>query len=333
MEFRQNVATREWVLFSPERGRRPEDFRIPAPSWTHGGDAWRQDCPFCPGDETRTAGETLRYVDDAGQWTVRAFPNAFPAVLPNGTEQRRGDAFHNVMDACGVHEVIAESPLHNTTLARQDESTVRLVTKAWRERVTTLRARTEAEHVILFKNHGVVAGSSLAHPHSQVVSLPVTPWQIRHRQEEAMRYFDDQGECVICAMLRVECADAARIVAQGPHFVGFIPYAAFSPFSIWLAPRRHHGCLSRTNDEEIDELAHHLRVLLAKIYVGLHDPPYNLVVRSASRDHLDARFFHCYVAIVPRLQKSAGFEMGTGMFINTTLPENDAAYLRSVDID
>jgi UDPglucose--hexose-1-phosphate uridylyltransferase len=328
MEFRQNIATREWVLFAPERGRRPEDFRAESRSFTDDRPLWRADCPFCPGGERHTPGETLRWLDAAGRWAVRAFPNGYPAVTPEGTARRRGDPFHHGMSAVGQHEIVAESARHNTTLALQTETEVRQVVGAWKSRVVAFRERPDAEYVVVFKNHGASAGTSLEHPHSQIVSLPVSPWQVRHRMAEAMRFYDDQGECVFCRMLAVEIEDRARIVYDGPHALGFIPYAAYSPFSVWLVPRRHHCCLSRSSEEELDDIARAVRSLMGALYRGLEDPPFNLVLRTATHDQLEVHFFHWYVAIVPRLQKAAGFEMGTGMFINTTLPEDDAAFLR-----
>lgn len=333
MQFRQNVATREWVLFAPERGRRPDDFRRLTGERTHEQLSRRADCPFCPGNEEEsTAGETLRYVDAQGHWCVRAFPNAFPAVVPHDAPRRRGDVWHHTMDAAGVHEVLAESAQHDTTLGLQSEEDVGRVLCAWRERVRALRQRSESEHVVVFKNHGSEAGSSLMHPHSQVVTLPLTPSQVRHRLMEAMRFHDDNGQCVFCSMLEVERIDRERIVVGGSHFTAFVPFAAFSPFSLWVLPSRHHCCISQSTDDELVDLAHVLRDVLGRLYQGLNDPPYNLVLRVATRNLLEVNFFHWYIAIVPRLQKSAGFEMGTGMFINTTLPESDATFLRNTAV-
>lgn len=335
MEFRQNIATREWVLFCPERGQRPEEFRQHHGDTvcTHTRPTWRADCPFCPGGEhDHTPGETSRRLDADGHWTVRSFPNRFPAVLPQGDAERFGDPFHHSMEAVGLHEVIAESALHNVTLALQSEADVRQVLSVWRERLRAMRERSETEHVVVFKNHGPTAGTSLEHPHSQIVSLPVTPWQVRHRLEEAMGFYDDTGHCVFCRMIEVEDRDGERVVAQGKHFIGFIPYASYSPFSLWIMPFRHHCCFSHTADDEMDDLAVVIRSLLARLYHGLQDPAYNLVLRIANRDQMDVHYFHWYIAIVPRLQRAAGFEMGTGMFINLSLPEYDAAFLRRVDL-
>ena len=330
MHLRQNAATREWVLFAPERARRPEDYHAIQGTPTHERPTHVATCPFCPGGEDNTPGETLRFLDDRGAWVVRAFPNRYPAIVPEGTDQRIGDRFHRHVSAYGHHEVVAESPLHNQTLALMGTAEIELVLRAWQERVRALWTLTRTDHVVLFKNHGPLGGTSLEHPHSQLVSLPVAPVQVRHRTDAALRYFDDYGHCVYCKMLEVERADQARLVSVGEQFSAFVPYAAFSPYSVWIVPHQHRCCFSHSTPEELQDLAVVLRDLLRRFYYGLHDPSYNLVLRLPSREFRDVAFYHYYFALVPRLGKAAGFEMGTGMFINTSLPELDAAFLRGL---
>jgi len=333
--LRQDVATKEWVIFAPERARRPEDLRdesLARSGWTHERPAFEPRCPFCPGNEDNTPGETLRYLNPDGSWQVRSCPNRFPALQPGDPPQRDGGRFERRMQGVGLHEVIIESPLHDTTLALQGLAEVSLVVRAWSERLRDLRTRPEAEHVILFKNHGTRGGTSLAHPHSQVVSLPVTPRSVRHRMEEAMRYHNDYGECVHCHMLWREKLEGRRVVLEGQTCSAFVPFAASQPFLVWIVPHRHSGCLSTMEPPEQEDFAAVLRETLARFYHGLGDPDYNLVFRTASRDYVSVPFAHWYAALIPRLTNPAGFELGTGMFINTHLPEDDAAYLRGVPV-
>ena len=334
MHVRQNAVTKEWVLFAPERARRPEDYHLAQGSMTHEKPVHSNACPFCPGNEDNcTPDELLRFFDPEGKWTVRSFPNRYPAIMPEGTGERTGDRFHRHGSAYGHHEVIAESPAHNTTLALMRPGEIGLVLRAWRERVHALWMVPQTDHVVLFKNHGPQAGTSLEHPHSQVVSLPVAPIQVRYRTEESMRYYDDFGHCVHCKMLEVERREGVRVVASGRYYTCFVPYAAYSPYSVWILPHEHQACFSRATDEELDDLAEVLKDVLSRFYIGLRDPSYNLVMRLPSRDYLGVSSSHWYMALVPRLGKAAGFEMGTGMFINASLPEKDAAFLRSVSLE
>ena len=187
------------------------------------------------------------------------------------------------------------------------------------------------EHVIYFKNHGVRAGTSLLHPHSQIIGLPMVPYDVRTRDEEARRYFDDTGNCVYCDMLKDELKDRRRVIAENDDFVAFLPYAALSPFHIWIMPREHQSSFLMVSPISIDRLAEMTRFLLRKVYYGLNDPDYNIVLRSAPVKAWYADHLHWYVTLIPRVTQTAGFELGSGMYINTALPEESAAFLRSIE--
>ena len=331
-ELRLNIATQEWVVIAPERARRPEDHRTVQRELTSERPDHRADCPFCIGSEDRTPGETLCYEGEQG-WLVRSVPNRYPALTPGQREpRRRGDRFHSSMEGIGRHEVVIESPTHNATLALQSVFEVALVLRAWRERYRLLSQQPGVEHVVIFKNHGAAAGTSLEHPHSQIVSLPVLPAQVRHRLDEAARIYHENGQCVFCKMLSKERRSGERIIKESRHFTALVPFAASSPYCLWLFPNRHHHSYAQLNDEEMGDLADLLRDVLRRLYFGLSDPPYNLVLRSAHPHSLSSPLFHFYLTVVPRLGRTAGFELGTGMFINPSRPEKDADFLRNLTL-
>ncbi|MGB6648121.1 MAG: HIT domain-containing protein, partial [Bacteroidota bacterium] len=201
---------------------------------------------------------------------------------------------------------------------------------SYRARYRDIRQDDRVEAIIIFKNHGEQAGTSLGHPHSQLAATPVVPTQIRTRVEEATRFFDDTGECVFCQTLREELEDQDRIVCETAHFVAFIPYAALSPFHLWIFPRRHMSSFDDISDIETGDLALVLRTVLSKMYRGLKDPDYNYSVRSLPTRDRNTDYFHWYLTIIPRISRTAGFELGSGMFINSTVPEESAAFLRGV---
>jgi UDPglucose--hexose-1-phosphate uridylyltransferase len=173
----------------------------------------------------------------------------------------------------------------------------------------------------------------LQHPHAQIAATPIVPTQIRRRLDEAIRYFDENGECVFCQTLRQELRARERIVYENQSFVAFIPYAALSPFHLWIYPRRHMSAFDAIMDGELEHLATALRTVLAKLYHGLSDPDYNFSIRSIPLRAGQTDYFHWYVAIVPRVTKTAGFEIGSGMYINTALPEASAQFLREIAVD
>jgi UDPglucose--hexose-1-phosphate uridylyltransferase len=327
-ELRQNLATREWVIISTERARRPEDFIQAPKERLEDRPAWVERCPFCPGNEELDL-EVLR-LPSAGDWEARVVGNRYPALQQFGDRARHFEGINRAISGVGYHEVVVEARLHNTCPALESFEQVEQTLLAFQLRGNAFRDDARIEQVVYFKNHGQSAGASLQHPHAQLLGLPVVPYSVRARANEARRYFDDQGICVYCRMREEEAQQAARMVLETPHFSAFVPYAAFSPFHLWILPRRHSASFLAMTAEELRDLAAVLRTLLRMLHFGLNDPDYNYVVRSAPLHEHDAEYLHWYIAIVPRVSRTAGFELGSGMFINTALPEESAAFLRSV---
>lgn len=329
-ELRLNIITRDWVVIATERARRPDEFASEKKEPQH-LPAYDPSCPFCPGNEAKTVREVMRR-GDGSKWKVRVVPNKFPALAADGERQRSGDGIYHSMTGVGFHEVIIDSTRHDLTTASMSVPEITDVLMVYRDRYAQIRQDPRMEAIIIFKNHGAVAGSSIIHPHSQLAATPVVPFQLRGRIAEAIRFFDENGECVFCRMLQEELAVGSRIIAGSEHFVVFHPYAALSPFHTWIFPRRHAASFDEATAEELADLAQTLKTLLLKLHVGLNDPPYNYAIRSIPTHETNAEYYHWYVTVIPRVTKTAGFEFGSGMFINTALPEESAAFLRSVKV-
>jgi UDPglucose--hexose-1-phosphate uridylyltransferase len=227
---------------------------------------------------------------------------------------------------------VVESPRHNTCAALELPDQVTLTLETFKIRSREIAQDPRIEQIICFHNHGLRAGASLVHPHSQIIALPVVPSNIRTRIEEARRYFDDTGQCVFCYMLSDELRSGVRIVAENEDFAAFVLYAALSPFHMWIVPRRHEPTFLRTSGSQLAALGDILHQVLRKVYVGLKDPDYNYAIRTAPLHDPGYDYLHWYITLIPRVTRSAGFELGSGMFINTALPERSAEFLRSVDI-
>ncbi|MDD3628063.1 MAG: galactose-1-phosphate uridylyltransferase [bacterium] len=328
-EIRQNMATKEWVIIATERAKRPKDFVGKKAEETI--PEFDEKCPFCPGNEKLAPPATFE-IKDGDKWILRSVPNKFPALSPEGGRSRKFDGIHRSMNGVGIHEVIVETPIHNKFIAFMTEGDVFNIVQAYKTRYTELQKDERVEHIIIFKNHGAAAGTSLIHPHSQVIALPLVPQMVRERVRESMSYYDDNGTCVYCEMMNLELKEKTRVILENDSFVAFCPYASFGPFHMWILPKRHMGQFSEINEVEMKDLARTLKIVLTKLHIGLNNPDYNLVVRCLPTDYHKTDFFHWYIAIVPRLTKSAGFELGTGMFINVTLPEENAEFLRNVAI-
>ena len=330
-ELRQNLITRDWVIIATERAKRPDEFAntkklmVAVPPY-------RADCPFCVGNEEDGTLETYRLSDEGTGWKVRAMTNKYPALSPTAERLRISSGIYRTMSGIGVHEVIIEHPRHDLTTALLTVEEVANILLVYRQRYLEIRKYPYIETIVIFKNHGPTAGTSIEHPHSQIAATPVVPNQFRSRIDEAIRYFDDTGECLFCRTLEDELAARERVIFESKDFVAFIPFAALSPFHIWIFPRRHSSSFDDITDAEIIGLADTLKTVLAQLYYGLNDPDYNYSIRSVPTAEQGTKYFHWYIAIIPRVTKQAGFELGSGMFINTALPEESAEFLRSIEI-
>lgn len=330
-ELRQNLATREWVIIASERARRPNAFSSSEQRiLTEEHNSYEPDCPFCVGNEELDL-EVERF-PTSGAWQTRVVRNKYPALAKEGALTRVFNGVQRRIAGVGYHEVVIEHPRHNTTLALMTPDEVQIVLETFQRRGAEMSKDHRIEHIIYFKNHGATAGASLLHPHSQIIALPVVPSSIRRRIDEARRYFDDTGQCVFCSMLEDELAQNERIVAVNEHFAAFVLYAALSPFHIWILPRRHSASFLQAQSDELASLAGILRDVVRKFYFGLRDPDYNLIIRSGPVKEPGSVYFHWYVSLIPRVNRAAGFELGSGMYINPALPEASADFLRSIEI-
>ena len=330
-ELRHNVLTRDWVIIATERAKRPQDFakkREDKKAILSHVDT----CPFCPGNEGMTPPETY-VVPDTDGWRVRVAPNKFAAVSYQGDLHWSVHGIRRTVTGVGIHEVIVETPDHSKTTALLKDHEVETIIQAYLNRFLFASADPRIVLVTLFKNHGEAAGTSLEHPHSQIIATPVITAQLRDRLINSLKHFDEFGECLFCHVLEQELREGIRVILETEHFVSFVQFAALTPFSILIMPRRHMACFAEINDAEAAGLAHTLRVTLAKLYYGLEDPDFNYTIRTAPHEHAGVRYHHWYLSIIPRLTKMAGFELGSGMFINASLPEENASFLRGVEVD
>ena len=327
-ELRYNIITRDWVVISTERAKRPHDFvklqktAPPIPEF-------KKDCPFCPGNEGNGSDETFR-IGDKKSWKVRSIYNKFPALSPKEKIERVNAGVYHSISGYGDSEVIIESPRHNICTAIMSYEEVENIIKTYKSRYLDVQKMKGIEAVIIFRNHGPAAGTSLEHPHSQLIATPIVPPMIRTRMESAARFYDNSGKCVFCETMEEELTAKKRIVLDNKSFVSFFPYAGSVPFLIWIFPKRHTSSFGDINDEEIKDLAIILKQTLAKLYFGLNNPDFNYTIRSIPVKEGEKEYFHWYLSIVPRITQPAGFELGTGIFINASLPEESAEFLRQV---
>ena len=322
------------MIISTDRSKRPSDF-----SRERAGIKSASFCPFCPGNESKTPPEILAYRtgetarSDSANWNLRVVPNKFPALRIEGDLDRQADGMFDKMNGIGAHEVIIETPNHMETLATMPVKRVEDVLWAFRDRILDLKQDRRFKYIMVFKNHGEAAGASLDHPHSQLIALPILPKQVVEELEGAKRYFSNKERCIFCDIIRQESESRVRIAAENQDFITLSPYAPRYPFETWILPRRHESAFENSPSTLYENLAKMLRLVLNKAIQVLDDPAYNFVLHTSPIQENTNDYYHWHLEIIPKLTKTAGFEWGTGFYINPTPPEEAARFLREARVE
>ncbi len=326
-ELRLDLATGEWVIIATERARRPHDFTEQA---IRPVETPRETCPFCPGHEAQTPPELYRE-PRGGPWSVRVVPNKFAALAPDAGDfsPRSTDSFLRRAGR-GHHEVIVESREHGAQLPTMSHGAITAVLRAYRARYQALRHDPDVRLIIIFKNYGEEAGTSLSHPHSQLVATPVVPLWNQTKHSAARRHWDVNRRCLYCDVLEAELAQKERVLFETDGFAVFQPFASRLPFETWIMPKRHVPSFGDVRDDELADLAQALHRTFRLLTRALGPFPYNYIIHSAPAGEEDRRFYLWHLEILPRLTMIAGFEMGSRIFINTAAPEATAAFLRDL---
>jgi len=329
-ELRKDPILGRWVIISTERGKRPSDFAT-APKARD-----PKMCPFCPGNEHLTPPEIVTRKVSSGKrdrtWDLRVIPNKYPALKIEGELNREGEGMFDKMNGIGAHEVIIETPHHHLDLADLSQKEIELVIEAYRMRMSDLRNDIRFRYVMLFKNQGEMAGASLEHAHSQLIATPIIPKRVLEELKGAKLYFDYKERCIFCDIARQEQQQGIRVVAQNEDMVAVEPFAARFPFETWIIPKAHAAHFDRCDDRVYSSFALILKEILLKLKLALNDPPLNYIVHSGPLTEGYEREFHWHVEIFPKLTKIAGFEWGTGFYINPTPPETAANFLNEIDV-
>lgn len=337
-ELRKDLISGRWVIIATERSKRPDDFRptaVAAPVPEAAGF-----CPFCEGNEGKTPPEIFALraagtAPDSPGWTVRVVPNKFPALTPGPPPPRATQGIFQSMEGRGVHEVVIENPNHGLELADLPAAHVRDILGVFQARIRDIESDLHYQYVQVFKNKGKEAGASLSHPHSQIVATPIIPKRVKEEIYGADRLFRIYKECGFCRILREEEASGARVIARNEHFTAFAPYASRFPFEMTVQPRRHSAFFTEARADELGSLAAIVKDVLTRLRKTVSDPPFNMVLHQAPNPALSVKRWpelpqrsHWHVEIIPILTKVAGFELGTGFYINPVPPETAAQFLR-----
>ena len=327
-ELRKDPTSNRWVIISTERAKRPGDFVLP-PVQKKGGF-----CPFCEGNEKFTPPEVYSVRNsgtaDENGWRVRVVPNKFPALSNEGIPADISHGFFEAKVGSGAHEVIVETIDHNATLADLAEGPFADVVGTYVQRLRTLGADPRLEYVFIFRNSGLLAGASLEHPHTQIIGLPMTPLYIHDELAHAEAHAKKTGKCIFCEMIAAELESKARVIAETDGFIALAPYAPRFPFETWVMPTSHSSHFETLEGKQLADFSRFLKRTLSAIKSVLADPPYNFMLHNSPSRSGPLAHYHWHLEIAPCLSNIAGFERGTGYYINPTPPEESAKLLREV---
>jgi len=278
----------------------------------------------------------LAYRNAAGAnqpgWQVRVVPNKYPVLEIHGDLNREGEGLYDKMEGIGAHEVIIETPDHSKTLSELSEKEIADVLHAFRDRILDLKRDIRLRYILLFKNHGTAAGATMEHSHSQLIALPVVPKRVIEEMEGSKRYYNFKERCVFCDIIRQERRDQVRVVSESERFLVLEPYAPRFPFETWILPRHHASHFETVDQTQLQDLSWVLRSTLRKIDKVLERPPYNFVLHTAPVQEGAMVYYHWHLELMPKLTKVAGFEWGTGFYINPSPPEESARFLREAGL-
>jgi UDPglucose--hexose-1-phosphate uridylyltransferase len=329
-ELRKDPVTGRWVIISTERSRRPSDFGVQNHKPKGGF------CPFCPGNEDKTPPEILAFRQEGSPangpgWRLRVVSNKFPALRVEGEINREGVGLYDKMSGIGAHEVIIETPNHEETLTHLSPKHFEEVLWAYRDRMLDLRRDLRLRYAMLFKNHGEAAGATLEHPHSQLIALPIVPHLVTEELTGAKDYYGYKERCIFCDIVRQEIQQGERVVLENSEFIVINPFASFAPFESWILPKRHNSFFEESQAQEIQSLGLIFLETLKRLEKALNFPPYNFTLHTTPFKERNLEYYHWHFEIIPKLTKFAGFEWGSGFFINPTPPEEAAKFLRELN--
>lgn len=336
-ELRKDPILGRWVIIAMERMQRPRSF---TEKKEHPED--NQDkCPFCPGKEQMTPPEICSFRNPGTQpnqpgWRVRVVPNKFPALGIDVELHKKGFGLHDMMTSFGAHEVVIENTDHYKEIKDQSIDEISETMSMLQNRVEDLHKDERFRYILVFKNKGKNAGASLAHPHHQLIGLPITPKRVKEELDGAKFYFHLKERCIFCDLIEQEVSWEERIIYENDAFISFCPYASRFPFEAWVLPKDHSiNFYDQIARQKLKLLADILKVMLTKYDKVLDNPEYNYIVHTAPNLFARSGYwltikqdYHWHIEMFPRLTLVAGFEEGTGFFINPMLPEAAAKYLR-----
>lgn len=306
-EFRQDPVSGDWILLTPFRsvGHKFEGrVRMKLP---------KSKCPFENPSKFGNKPPVLVYQNETkNDWFLQIIPNKYPAVGPG----------------MGFHEIVIYRD-HDRYLANFAEKEIERILLAFQERYRSLAEEKCVEYISIFHNHGKEAGSTVPHPHSQILALPIVPPDISHSLNGSQNYFHKHNKCVHCQMIEDALKEKKRIIYQNKDIVAFAPFVSRTEFEVRVLPKKHSAYFEKAENKELESLAAALKAVFSRIHKNLKDPAFNFFIHTAPTiKNQDYSHYHWHIEILPKFDIFGGFELGTGLEINSIAPEKAAGILK-----
>jgi len=320
--LRRDPVTGTWVIISPERQKRPLFLQR-----INGTDTITPtDCPFCPGNEAMTPLELLAVRRNGGSangpgWDLRVVPNKYPALRVEGEISRSGEGIYDRMTGVGAHEVFIDTPDHGKTVLDLSNEEWEQLFLAAQSRFLDLKKDIRLQTILFFKNSGAAAGATLAHSHSQLLAMPVTPPRLAAKLAGALTHHQQKQRCIYCDILQFEKREKNRVLIENSAYIAFAPYASRFPFELTVFPQAHRESFEHGTAAEIHLLADTMHSLLQRIGKALGPVDLHFILHNAPFQAEPFPHFHWHIECWPVLGRIGGFEWGSGVAINPISPE------------
>lgn len=323
MELRQDPTTRNWILI----GKIEEKTG-----------AKNKRCPFCRGNEDLSPDTIRAFHNEAGEWTVRVFPDSAPVFQIEGSLDKQAEGIFDKMNNIGAHEVVTETPVHEVTLSSLSKGEIMAILKMYGERIADLKKDKRFKYILIFKNQGRLTGSKINHLHSHIIATPVIPMRLEKELRWAREHYDMKGRCLFCDIIYQESKQKTRIVFENDDFISLCPFASRFPYEVWILPTIHNHSFENTvgNETVVNSLAAVLKVITSKIekitssyHIVFHVSPNESSFRTISGDvGTLADDFHWHIEILPRVEEMSRLQREEEFYINTMPPEEAAKILK-----
>lgn len=333
-ELRRDIVSGDWVVIATGRAKRPDDFlkikntKLKQP---------KTGCPFEAPDSEALATYPLCATGDnpdknAENWRVKVVPNKYPAFSRGICPVFHKNGPYDWTEGVGIHEIVITRD-HDKDMSFLDKTEIELTLQAFLDRYNVMKEDPCVEYVSIFQNHGSAAGASIAHPHSQIIGIPVIPPDVGRSLKGSENYFHEHKSCVHCLIVGHELKAEERIIYENKHFAVIAPFASKTSFESRIFPKKHNPYFETLDGEERSSLSDALKTILSALRSGLDDPDYNFFIHTSPvKRNQEYEHYHWHLEIIPKLAVWAGFEIGTGIEISTIAPETAAKFLREVKI-